>query len=158
MLVMTSSLAGILFSFSLRERVEMLKQLSDMLDEIILHIRWGAATVQEITDILVGSRSYTLLGFLPLLDDKSTADFTSRWQTAVDEWDSKRYPADREMIRSLVYGLGESDTEGQLSWYMQKKAGVDAAAVKAGEDYNRKGKLYRTLGVLCGVFIAVVMA
>ena len=156
LIVTTSSLTGILLSYRLRERVETLRQLSAMLDEIILHIRWGASTVQEIIDNLCMNSAYSHLGFLPLLNS-SKADFITRWNNAVDSWSDKRSITDIELLRSLANGLGESDTEGQLSWYMQKKAYVDAALSEAAEEYGKKARLYRTLGVLCGVFIAVVM-
>jgi len=83
-------------------------------------------------------------------------DFRESWAAAADslyELDK----TDREIIKSVGLSLGNSDIRGQLSMLEANSALLCRNADEAREQYIKKGKLYRSCGVLGGLFAAIMI-
>ena len=53
--------------------------------------------------------------------------------------------------------LGTSELEGQLGAVRSRQAELESIISAAEDEYRRKARLYRSLGVLAGVFIALIL-
>lgn len=158
LLVTASSYIGINMSQTLKERVIRIELIKRMLDEISTLIRHRALTVSEIVDELNKSTVYKELDFINFAKNDITEriPFSNVWEKSIIR-DKKLFQEERKELISLGYSLGTSDIDGQLSALSIIKNKFDIIAEKSNFEYTKKGKLYRTLGVLCGVFISILL-
>jgi len=66
-------------------------------------------------------------------------------------------PPERDVLKAVGRSLGTSDTEGQLAMLKTNAKLLEAFRAEASGEYVSKGKLYRTCGVLAGIFAAVLI-
>lgn len=64
---------------------------------------------------------------------------------------------DRELILMLASKLGMTDAKNQLRHIAYIKELVSAQAAAAKSDYDRLGKIYRSGGLLAGLFIILII-
>ena len=163
LVVAAFSCAGLMASQRMKERILILRQLSVMVDAIALRIRWEGASLNEIASELKDDPSLDRLSFLSDLADNASHSvhpipFDVVWREAVSSWSSPPLTSsDMRMLNNMSDGLGTSDTDGQLSWQQRSRAELAYASEQAEEEYRRKAKLYRALGVISGAFAAVVL-
>ena len=158
MIVSASAMGGIYFSSALKNRVISLKQINYMLEEIYIMLRYRSATVYEIVETLCNDERFAGLDFLKELKFSAENSFQESWCRAVEKnIPSGLKKSDRELLLNIGKKLGTSDLEGQLGAVKLRQAETAAAVSSAEEEYSRKAKLYRTLGVLTGVFIAIML-
>ena len=65
--------------------------------------------------------------------------------------------SDTELICDIGKKLGTSDLDGQMSVIKLWQAEVTSAISSAESEYASKAKLYRTMGVLIGAFISIML-
>lgn len=96
---------------------------------------------------------------------KTAAEFSGeisvgeRWKRAVDK-DSEAMclkKEDCETIKLLSQELGTCGREEQIKNIRHVKALLDKQIITAEEDYKKSAKLYKSLGVAGGIFIAILL-
>ncbi len=157
-IILSASLGGIYFSSALKNRVISLKRINYMLEEIYIMLKYRSATVYEIVNSLNEDERFGELYFLKELNFSPERSFRQCWCDAVE----KNIPyglrkSDVELLMNIGKKLGTSDIEGQLGAVRHRQAEIEAAISEAEKEYLRKAKLYRSLGVLTGVFIAIML-
>lgn len=157
-LILISSILGSYFSRRLKLRCVFLKNISYMLEDISLMIEYDAAEVWNIIKRLCGNKRYEELDFLKAVQSEKESDFSYLWEKSVSE---KKYDflADEEIefIKDIGRKLGKTDIFGQLNTIKYEKNQLEKMLKNAEEEYIAKGKLYRSLGVLGGAFIAILL-
>lgn len=91
------------------------------------------------------------------LDEEMTVG--QRWKRAVDK-DSEAMclkKEDCEIIKLLSQELGTCGREEQIKNIRHVKALLDKQIITAEEDYKKSAKLYKSLGVSGGIFIAILL-
>lgn len=158
LLICATGYTGMSMSTSLKERIKRLELIRKMLDEIATLIRYRALTVTEIINELVSNSSYGELIFLhkAKLEIAPEIPFHCAWENAVKK-DGKLLNEEKSQLISLGNFLGSSDIEGQISALTIYKDKFNMLIEKASENYASKGKLYRSLGVLSGVFVSILL-
>lgn len=158
LLVCATGYAGISASTLLKEHITRLELTRKMIDEITILIRHKSLTVTEIVDELISNSIYTELAFLQIVKSEIAPGipFHTAWINAIKK-DSKLLVEEKIELISLGNSLGSSDTEGQMSALTIYKDKFNLLIKKANENYDKKGKLYRSLGVLSGVFVAILL-
>ncbi len=143
----------------LKKRHRYLKIALIMLEEMCVLIRYKAATVYEIVDSLKKDNRFSDLNFLQKIQNKEDQKrFSDQWRTAIAECPVYFLKAkDLSCIEALGSNLGNSDIEGQLSTLLLEKEELKYQISEAAEDIANKSRLYRTLGVLSGAFISVII-
>ena len=63
---------------------------------------------------------------------------------------------DKEPIFALSENLGMTDVASQVSAIETAIVSLDSALKEAEEDYRRLGKMYRSVGVLGGLLVAII--
>lgn len=153
-----SAFAGLYFSSSLKNRVVMLKKLNYMLDEIMIMLRYRSATVYEIAEALAADERFTEFEFLGSIKQEGEKPFRDSWCEAAEKcrlFGLKK--SDTELICDIGKKLGTSDLDGQMSVIKLWQAEVTSAISSAESEYASKAKLYRTMGVLIGAFISIML-
>lgn len=138
--------------------MHLLTLVGQMLEELSVQIRFRAATVYELLDYL--SESVGELEFLCFARAELAAgeSFYCAWEKGLSLWQNTAlHDEDRALLLSIGAKLGDSDVEGQLSTIELHKQHLSALLLIATEQRQKKGKLYRSMGVLGGVFIAIML-
>ena len=156
--ISVSSFTGLYFSSSLKNRVAVLKKLNYMLDEIMIMLRYRSATVYEIAETLAADDRFAEFEFLSSIKPDGEKPFRDSWCEAAEKCRpfglKKR---DAELICDIGKKLGTSDLDGQISVIKLWQAEVTTAISSAESEYASKAKLYRTMGVLTGAFISIML-
>jgi len=151
-----TSAAGNYFSLMLKSRLAALTKLNYMIDEIIMMLRFKSPTVYEIAEELRRDDRFSCFEFLGKISvDKP---FRESWRKAVRECPPGGLSeSDRALLEDIGMQLGTSDTESQISTLGLQRAELTAAIAAAGADCDKKAKLYRSMGVLAGAFISIML-
>ncbi len=64
---------------------------------------------------------------------------------------------DRELLNMLGDSLGQTDTEGQLSFLEMYEELIKRNLEQAAKDYAEKGRMYRSVGLLCGLAVGIMV-
>ncbi len=161
MLVAAAAAAGNRFASALKTRADNLRLVGYMLNEIEILIEYKSATVYEIISFLSKDGRFDGLEFIKAAEKLCRSrdiPFGEAWKSAVAENTPACFGrSDAELICSVGKELGTSNTDGQLSVLRLKKHEVSRLAEEAECSYASKGKLYRSLGVLSGAFLAILL-
>lgn len=79
------------------------------------------------------------------------------WAYAVMKNPAPMTDDDRELVLMLASKLGMTDTKNQLKHIGFMKELVNARSAAAKNEYDRLGKIYRSGGLLAGLFIILVI-
>ncbi len=158
LIIAVSSFAGNYFSVALKTRLINLKKINYLIDEIIILLRFKASTVYEITDCLVKNERFSEFTFLTGITEAENSSFQQSWCNAINTSPpSGLKQSDLELLSDIGRKLGTSDMEGQISTLSLQRAELEAMITVVEADCERKSKLYRSLGVLAGAFISVML-
>lgn len=131
-----------------------------MLEELSIQIRFQALTVFELINSLCGNSQLKELEFLNSIKEKfePNISFYDAWISGIDSWSNQPLnDEDISFLKNVGSTLGNSDIEGQLSSLELHKENLDRLLQKAISDRDKKAKLYRSLGVLSGTFISIML-
>jgi stage III sporulation protein AB len=146
-----------------RRRLELLVRLRQMIYLLKGQIVYANATLEEAFQA-VGERSEGALGELfcaaALKIRSNPGDpFPQIWSQAVDQMD-RRLPVttrDREALKSMAGHLGYLDRDMQernLLLYLEE---LDETIQNLKEHQKEKCRLYTSLGIMSGLFLAVII-
>lgn len=150
--------AGVSLSLRLREEREICREIGDVFRCSALQIRYRGMDVYELSSGLKCRSGLDDLTFLRELPDnyRCGEDFHVLWKKALDN--QVRLP-DEERRLLLRFGelLGTSDVDGQLASISVLEAELSGLEAKREENYRRKGKLFRCIGVLAGAMTGILI-
>ena len=159
LIIISSTAFGMTAASKLTARVTELELIIKMIEEIKTRIQYNRSTVLELFDSMNHQGDYSSLYFLndivmflknnPINNNLLSFEFKND-KTFL----SKK---DQALLISSLKELGTMDIEGQLSSLTLYKIRFDEQLTLARQEQNKKGKLYRTLGILCGIGIAIVI-
>ncbi|MDR0946441.1 MAG: stage III sporulation protein AB [Ruminococcus sp.] len=152
-------IAGNFFRQSLFTRVIILRQMRYAADEMLTLIRFKTATVAEITDTLINDERLKDLIFLPAVKENlADENFANSWKSAVSSFSPPGLTkGDKQLIINIGGTLGTSDIDGQIATLSLYSAELQSAYETAEELCKKKSKLYTSLGILAGSFLAVIL-
>jgi stage III sporulation protein AB len=89
-------------------------------------------------------------------ETEAGSSFRESWYCAADEL-TELGESERAIVKSIGRSLGTSDTDGQLAMLAVNSALLTKHGDEAHEQYIKKGKLYRSFGLLAGLFTAILL-
>ncbi len=146
---------GIMFSVRLGEKVTRLKAIRAMIEEISVIIRYKASPISEVIEEISNNSVFESLTFLKELKLTASAPVNDAWAEAVNA--SNLSDEEKTLVLEIGASLGTSDKDGQISSLELYKIKTAEQIELATKKYNDKSKLYRSLGVLCGAFLVVML-
>lgn len=152
-----SSASGLAMSDRIKCTRNRFEKERKMLEEISVMIRFSSLTLREIADELNRSDTYSEIGFVRLLVSKAEQTcFPKAWKESV-LGDRNLTESERKLFLELGESLGTTDAEGQLSTIDIYKARLDDMIEQESEKYRVKGKMYRSLGIMFGAMIGILI-
>ena len=152
---------GFIKSYSLSKRVRELESFLSALSLISTEIRYFASPTDVIISKLAFANEYVKLRVFEFCKAnlEQTRDFTSAWGGAIDK--AKPFLSlDKDDIEALTgFGgtFGTTDTQGQLANCERYSELLRQRLESAREDKTKRGRMYSSLGVLAGVFFALIL-
>ena len=139
-------------------RVNELKKIILMLDEMATLIRFRAIRTKEMIEEIANHESFSNFIFLNILADclELDDDINSSWRTA-----AARTIFLNEGDKAILMGVGEqiggTDIDGQLSMLELSKTLAERNLLNAEDEYRTKGKMLRTVWGLCGIAAGIML-
>lgn len=158
MLIITTSGIGALKSKSLNDKILRLELIRKMFNDTSTLMRYRALKLIEIIHELAKDKAYSVFDFLKNAENNYSTEipFYSVWEDAICA-DVTLSNEEKNLLDEFGSGLGTSDIDGQLAMIDIYKEKVCTLIESAKSEYEKKGKLYRSLGVLSGITLAVFL-
>lgn len=157
MILLSGAFCGIEYSEKLKKRVAFCTEAEKMMRLSEIMIRSCGTDVYELVGRLK-AEGYSNLIFLDKLSEEYSADegFRESWRTAVM---SLRNTGEEEKRALVEFGnfLGSTDISGQLSGIALQSELMHGIYERRQADYQKKGRLYRSLGILAGLTVGIIV-
>ena len=156
-LILCGVMAGMACSGKLRMKLERTEKLCSFLREMGVLMQDQKSTHGELLDTFSNRSVYQEFQFL-----SQTAVHMQQQTPVVQAWSEqvqaeKHLPSEvKEVLLELGEELGTTDLEGQLSALSQAHIQLQRFQDTYRVTYQKKGKLYRSLGLLAGLLLAVL--
>lgn len=150
---------GIMKSKTYKYRLEQLQEMKNILNILKTKIKF---TYEPIPEIFASIASST--------DDKKIADIFRKssedmkylpagkaFDKNIDNAETYLLDEDKKVIKTLSKLLGKTDIEGQISEIELTDKYLDDQIQKAKESKNKNEKLYKTIGIVTGSTIAIIL-
>lgn len=156
--VFAGAIIGVKLSDRLRAGRDCCREIHAMLTQICVMIRYRSLDVYEIIRELHTSEVCGNLEFLRNLPDvyEPGTNFHDVWDKAVSE-DDLLSGEERSILLSFGSTLGTSDADGQISSAESAIERIRELERIRSEEYSRKGKLYRSVGMLFGTMVGILI-
>lgn len=156
--IATSSTLGVMLSQKYVKRVDELKAFKSALVMLKTKIRYTYAPICEIfTDIsksLKGNVSTLFKNACVQIEEKGATD---GFYAAVEMTVLNVTKEDRQVMGTLSKLLGKTDAEGQINEIELVQSFLETQIEKAEVQREKNAKLYKTLGVICGIGIVIIL-
>lgn len=96
--------------------------------------------------------------FFKYVENLKNANSKDAWNSAVDEMCINISKEDRDILKMFGKLLGKTDKNGQISEIELTQNFIDKQISRAEADKAKNMKLYKSLGVICGVGIVIFLA
>ena len=158
LIFLTCSAIGILKSQKYTHRVNELKEFKNGLNMFKTKIRFTYEPLPEIfkqTSRLVSENiSKIFVNASKYMKEVSCED---AWNRSVSESNTYLNKEDIENIKGLGKLLGKTDKEGQISHLELTKTFIEMQIKKAKDEEEKNAKMYKTLGVIFGLAIVIIL-
>lgn len=144
---------------SLWERVRRLEECSALLGEMALRLRHLAPTMEGMIVFFAQRERYEKLLF-PQKCQKEMAEgsaFPVAWQTALQGCEALLGREETALVAALGDVLGQTDLDSQLQALEGTRELLDQRIEGARQISQRRSSLYRTMGVLGGAALFILM-
>lgn len=155
--IVSASLIGIYFSDKLKSRVKELKNINYMFEQISVLIRYKALTVYEVIDELRRNQICSNLNFIKNFASEDDIPFEKQWSKSIDNSQNYLNNEDKRILKSFGNVFGTSDIDGQLSDIELYRHNFIKIENDAKLEFEKKSKLYKSLGVIGGAFISIML-
>lgn len=155
---LSCSLIGILISKKYSNRVNELKEFKNALNMFKTKIRYTYAPLPEIFEEISESIDSNIsIVFKKAADKMDICSAGEAWDLALKIEDLNIDDEDRNALKKLSKLLGKTDLEGQLNQIEMTSDFLDKQIKNAENQRDRSEKMYRTLGMIMGMAIVIIL-
>lgn len=164
MVILSSTGIGYLLSMQLSSRQKELKTVERMMMLLKGEISYGKSTLPEALSHIGQRVDEPFAGFLTTLSQKANAfegkSFDQLFKECVDSElvKSNLTKRDKEGLKEVGQYLGYLDMKMQVSTLELYLRELELSIQEIGDTILTKKKLYQSLGVMCGLFLAIALA
>ena len=157
LLKLCGAMAGMACSGKLRMKLERTEKLCSFLREMGVLMQYQMSTLGELLDTFSNRSVYQEFQFLSqtAAHMQQQTPFVQAWSEQVQA-EKHLSPEVKDVVLELGEELGRTDLEGQLSALSQAHIQLQRFQDTYRVTYQKKGKLYRSLGLLAGLLLAVL--
>ena len=153
-----SSFLGLNLSKKYSSRVKELKEIKSALNMFEEKIKF---TYETIPDVFFEISQNTSESISKIFEQASynmkMMSAGLAWEKAIDESNTKLTKEDKETLRGLAKMLGKTDLDGQVSEIRLVQKFLETKIQDAELEKSKNEKLYKTLGVTCGLAIVIML-
>lgn len=155
---LSSSAIGLLISKKYEERVNELKEFKNALNMFETKIKFTYEPIPEIFD-QIAKQMKTTVGRTFKLASSNMEVLTAgdAWDVAVDTNVLNINDEDKNILKNLSKLLGKTDIDGQISQIELTSKFLDEQIEKAEKERTKSEKMYRTLGMVIGLAIVIIL-
>ena len=155
---LSCSLIGILISKKYVNRVNELREFKNALNMFKTKIRYTYEPLPQIfAEISQNIDSNISNVFRTASDKMNICTAGEAWDLALRFEDLNIDEEDRNALRNLSKLLGKTDLQGQLNQIEMTSDFLDQQIRKAENQKDKSEKMYRTLGVIMGMTIVIIL-
>lgn len=155
--VLFAAAVGLYFSKRLKEREKQLSAALLFVKELSVQIRYTNSKIYSILNSAAYSGTYSDLFFIKdCAALKENEDFHPVWDKGVKK-QFFLHERDRELLAALGERLGETDCDGQIAFLEMTEEMLKKQCDEAHEEYMQKSKMYRSVGLLCGLALGIMV-
>ena len=152
------SLIGILISKRYVDRVNELKEFKNALNMFKTKIRYTYEPLPEIfTEISQNMDSNISNVFKKASEKMKICPAGEAWNIALKLEELNINDEDRTVLKNLSKLLGKTDLEGQLNQIEMTSDFLDNQIKNAENEREKSEKMYRTLGMVIGMTIVIIL-
>jgi stage III sporulation protein AB len=156
--ICAGAVCGAVQAEKLRKNRNICRDICDMLNVISSLIRYRALDVYEIAAELKNEKFDEKLRFVSSLSEhyEPGTDFHEMWNSAV-LLDSDIPEEESCILISFGNSLGTSDIDGQLLSIASASERLNEIEKQRSAEYTKKSRLYRSVGILFGTMIGIIV-
>ncbi len=155
---LSCSLIGILISKKYSNRVNELKEFKNALNIFKTKIRYTYAPLPEIfAEISESIDSNIGTVFKRAAEKMNICAAGEAWDLALKMEDLNIDDEDRNALKNLSKLLGKTDLEGQVNQIEMTSDFLDKQIRKAENQRDKSERMYRTLGMIMGMAIVIIL-
>lgn len=155
---LSCSIIGILISKKYVNRVNELKEFKNALNIFKTKIRYTYEPIPEIFMQISKSVNSNISNvFTEAASKMDILAAGEAWNIALKMEDLSINEEDKNALNNLSKLLGKTDLEGQLNQIEMTSDFLEEQIRKAEQEKNKNEKMYRTLGMILGMTIVVIL-
>lgn len=156
-LVLLGTAAGFYLSKRVKERETGLNAAILLVKELTVRIRYTNSKIGDVLKDAAADPTYSKLSFVTAYAGlQETENFHDIWSEAVKK-ENYLNRRDKELLLALGERLGSTDTDGQLSFLEMTEVMLTGQQREAQDDCCKKVKMYRSVGILCGLALGIIV-
>ena len=163
MTISSSTAIGVYFSTLLKERISELKELKKNILLLQGDIRFGNTPLPEAIEAIANRHQGDFKKFFGQIADELSElggiTFYEVWKNAVDQCltHTSLSKKDKLNLSKLGENLGHLDKQMQINHIDLYLNQLEEEIGEASDNLKEKSRLYNILGVMCGIFIIIVI-
>ena len=162
LIIISTACIGLYISYRLEQRPKLIRQFESALQILEAEITFSQVPLQIAFQILSKQLPPPLKQFFSGLSEDMHAkgtDFVPLWEKAVENL-AKQTSFKRneiEIIKQFGYSLGQHDYQQQQKQIRLALTHLDRELKTANDEQTKYSRLSKTLGVLSGIFIVLLL-
>ncbi len=151
--------AGAKASDRLKKYCESCNLIEEILNRTGIMIKYGSINIYGIISELKKSESLSGMDFIKNLPDdfeNYSGGFSDLWQKAVNS-DVNIGDEEKSFLISFGEKFGSADISGELSGIEMLSENIRITSEKRRQEYEKKGRLYRSAGLLAGIMTGILI-
>lgn len=154
----SSTYIGILISKQYSNRVNELKEMKLALNVLKTKIRFTNEPLYNLFhEISISSKGNISNLFKRICQNLKNDSAKIAWENAIENETLSIKKEDRQALKSMGKLLGKTDLNGQISEIELTEAFLETQIIDAQNEKDKNEKLYKTLGMVTGVGIIVIL-
>ncbi len=159
LIVLVSAKIGFLKSESYKIREDNLKKINEALLYLKTKIEFTYEPIknifEEISKVVFDGKDNIFKVAVENMNENSSIN--ESWINAVDVFENNFKREDIEIIKSFGKLLGRTDKKGQISEIEVTRICLEKNIILAEKEKEKNGKLYKTLGIVSGFAIGIIL-
>lgn len=161
LIFLVSSMLGFLYSNRLKMRVDELGKIIYWSEYMSNQIRFNSLPLKDLFQQMALMKEFQLLYFVKKSDESMQKNimFPEAFENALDK--SKNImnleKEDYDCLINIKNDLGSTDIDGQVKILELFKTNITYQYEKAKINYEKTGQMYKKIGMLVGVALAIML-
>ena len=158
LILVASTLIGKSLSKKYVYRLQELEEIENSLNILKTKIKFTYEPLKEIFRQISQDKSNKIEEIFENMTYKlSFEDVKTSWRDSIQEADISITQEDKDVLKELGKILGQTDADSQVSEIEVTETFLDMQIEKAEENRKKNQKIYKTLGVLVGLFFVIIL-